>query len=53
MEVKECRNTMLQNLCNTGKAVSEVYKDIGLPQETNRKISSKEFNLIPKELEKE
>lgn len=42
---------MVQNLWDTEKYFSEIYSNIGLPQET-RKTSNKQQNLIPKGIRK-
>ena len=53
LEANDNENTTTQNLWDAAKgAMREVYSNTILPQET-RKISNKQPNLTPKQLEKE
>ena len=53
LETNNNENIMIQNIWDAAKgAMREVYSNTILPQET-RKISNKQPNLTPKQLEKE
>lgn len=50
LETSEPGNTAVQNLWDTGKAVSEIYKDTGPPQ--GRSLSNKQSKFKPKRTRK-